>query len=590
VTVQQAIDRLAANGHGGCDTITITPGSDWVAALEGLVAGSDATICFQPGEYTTSRPVAIAGLRHVRVAGGGPGTRLLGDGTEAVLSFAGCTTVTVRDLAAEVRSFPQDPVAGLLGVITVVGAAHVQAERLNLACPDHASARASCLTVRTGGESLDDAVADSVRVRDCDFTVGHGQSGVIVINSRRVVVSGSQFTTRQTGGVDLSLLFADRFRLSRAVDQLAGKLVVDRQQRVERGDFNTTLRVRDFVVRLNSPVPQQEWQALLAANPPSDTDVADATSVSAFFDRLVDDTVSTPSRLPTFGRQVTGLRGRLGSGAENFLLSAEGRTSVRALLSGTAIDVKPAAEVAAVQRAVNLPAEGGVVRFESPLSQNQWEAAFAAAAPSDRSPSGVAKHVRSVLSRALRDSAFANQVLPGFLDGLRQRNPQVAACGIRIGGHTVGEVIVERNRMSATAEGVHIGASFRRGPGQPVRFAESVRIESNSFELRVPVELARASRAVFVGNVGRAAVRDNVVSIVDGRALAGVHIEGRLGGHVVVRDNALSNCDIGVVIADHTPPLPFNPRRLWLVADNFAPGAEPAVAAPTFTRIEGNVS
>jgi hypothetical protein len=154
----------------------------------------------------------------------------------------------------------------------------------------------------------------------------------------------------------------------------------------------------------------------------------------------------------------------------------------------------------------------------------------------------------------------------------------------------VDEVVVERNRMSAVAEGVHIGVSFRRGPGQPVRFAESVRIEGNEIELRVPVEFAQAPRGVFVGNVGRVAVRDNVVSVVDGATRAGIQIEGRLGSQVLVRDNALLNCTVGVGIADHTGPLIFVPKRLWLVADNFAPGADPAVVAPTFTRIEGNVS
>lgn len=590
VTVQQAIDRLAANGHGGCDTISVTPGSDWAAALEGLASGADATICFQPGEYTTTRAVTIAGLRHVRLSGAGAGTRLIGTGTESVLTFEGCTTVTVRDLSASISAYPTTSTAGLLGVVTVIGAAEVQVERVRLACPGDASSRAACLTVRTGGDALGDAASDSVRVRDCEFSVGHAQSGVLVVNSRRVAVSGSHFETVQAGTLNLDVLLGNKVRLSKLINQLTGKLVIERDEGIVRGDFNTALRVKDFVVRLNSPVPEREWRTLMAANPPTDADAASAQAVTAYFDGLVNQVVDAPTTLPTFGRQVTGLRGRLGSVADNFLASAEGQTSVRALLSGTAVDVKPVSEVQTVQRAISLPAAGGTVRFDSPLPQSQWEAALAAVPIRDQSPSGVAKHARAVLGRALRDAAFANQVMPGLFDSLAARNPDVAACGVRVGGHTVGEVVVERNRMVATAEGVHIGTSFRRGPGQPGQSAESVRIEGNHFELRVPVEVEVAPRGIFVGNVGRVVVKDNVVRVSGGASRAGVHIEGRLGIHLLVRDNTLMSCQFGVLVLDHSGTLLFVPKRLWLVADNIMPFSDPAVVAPEFTRIEGNVS
>jgi hypothetical protein len=65
-----------------------------------------------------------------------------------------------------------------------------------------------------------------------------------------------------------------------------------------------------------------------------------------------------------------------------------------------------------------------------------------------------------------------------------------------------------------------------------------------------------------------------------------VHVEGVLGAHVLVRDNDLSGCTRGVLIAVHgATPQP----ALWTVEDNLAVGATQTVDAPASVRRSGNV-
>ncbi|MGH2687184.1 MAG: hypothetical protein ACRDKW_00030, partial [Actinomycetota bacterium] len=555
-TVQEALDRLCGVVGGGCDTISLTPGAGWVEALEGLPANSDATVCFKAGLFETSRPVVLHELGHIRLQGAGHGTRIVGRDAEAVLTFEHCSSVHVANVDVEIENYPSEPITGLLGTVTARECGSVDLERVRLTCPAGADQRGTCLTVRNGGGDADNQTvrrSTLVRVQDCEMVVGHAQTGVLVVNSERVTVSGSQFRTPALpSDLDIGRLLADTSRLKKATALLARGLVVDRKRQVSKASFNTAVPVGDFVVRLNSPVPEAEWKALVEANPPTGDQLASAEGVAAFVDKLVSDTAVDNARLPSFNRLVTGFSGRL-SNASRFFATEEGRASVRSLLASD-IEVKPESEVASISRSVNLSAPNGAVRFDSPLSQQQWGAALKASPTSDRSASGIAKQVKGVASRILRDPAFSNRFAPGFLATLGKQNVASAACGVQIAGTVVGEVEVAQNSFIATSEAVHVAASFRRPRGLPLRSVRSVRVSHNDIRLSVPFELEEAPRAIFVGNADRIVVGDNQATVSGKRATAGIHLEGVFGNHVAVRDNRLARCRIGVLMVEHQEP------------------------------------
>lgn len=588
-TVQAAIDRLCGLVGGGCDTLALSPGPGWVEALESFSTGTEVTVCFRPGTYVTERSVNVSRLDHIRLRGAGPGTIIVGDGVEAVLAFRECRSVHLADLSVMVDRFPSEPVRGQLGVVTFESCGRVELERVRLRCPPGVLQRSTCLTARSAVADVEGspAITGLVRVRDCELSVGHGQTGVLVVNAERVAVTGCELHTPPLPEeLDVRRLLADRVRLGRAAGQLVNNLVVDREQRVLRAGFNTAFTVGGFVVRLNSPVPEGEWNALVAANPPSPADVAEPNAVADYVQKLTSAATepATLNLLPTFNRMVTGLAGRMGAAGGRFLQTAEGRMVVRTMLAGEEIDVKPAAEVVAVRRSVSVAAAGGAVRLDSPLSQQDWDRALTAAPPPrGASVAALATHIRSVAKRVLLEPAFANLVASQWIAGLVARNRAAAACGVRVAGTTVGDVLVRDNSFRSTLEAVHVAASFRQSGPFTVR---SVRAHDNDIVLSVPFEVEAAPRAIFVGNADRIAVFDNRSRMAGGFALVGIHLEGRFGPHVVVRDNDVRSCRTGVLMVHHPT---FPERVLWLIADNLALGADPVVQVPEQARDEGNV-
>ena len=289
--------------------------------------------------------------------------------------------------------------------------------------------------------------------------------------------------------------------------------------------------------------------------------------------------------LPTFDRQLTAVRASLGESATALLDGPTAAATRRALLVSSDFEVAPTAVIRQRNRDVALSTDLGLVRFDSMVAQDRWELAVAEMPPADRSAASMTKHLRSVARRMLLEPAFSARVVPGLLDRLKARDPAVAALAVRIGGRTADAVTAQGNQIRGAAEGIHIGISDRRGT--PKRSVGSVRVTGNDISLALPVDLKCAPRSVFVGNVERVAVVDNRTTVVGGRALEGVHIEGDLGRHLVVRDNELENVNCGVLVRDTGS---HSHNVLWVVADNVALGASSAVIAPSWTRVTGNMS
>ena len=77
------------------------------------------------------------------------------------------------------------------------------------------------------------------------------------------------------------------------------------------------------------------------------------------------------------------------------------------------------------------------------------------------------------------------------------------------------------------------------------------------------------------------------VTVNAGTAQVGLEIDGALGSHVVVRDNQLLSCQIGVVLRSRAAtPTP----AMWRITDNIAPGAKPAVIAAAAAQVVNNLA
>jgi hypothetical protein len=195
-TVQGALDDLCQRLRGCC-TLVIAPGGNWRQAIDALSPGQDLSICFEVGHFVLTEPLRFSGLGHVKVCGGGPGTRLTIANRESALVFENCASVQVSDLSAQAgtASPPQGSGANrrfqsLAGVLSVHDCPSVDVERVRLRCASATRRAASCLYVRhdtaAGGQS------DSTRVRGCECLVGSGQVGILAVNADRCQIEDNQ--------------------------------------------------------------------------------------------------------------------------------------------------------------------------------------------------------------------------------------------------------------------------------------------------------------------------------------------------------------------------------------------------------------
>ncbi|GHJ08116.1 hypothetical protein TPA0907_24830 [Micromonospora humidisoli] len=580
-TVQAAINQLAASATGGWATITIRPGIDWVQALSTLPPG-DVLICFAPGLYTSTVPVTFTGRANIRVLGSGPASRIRVQGQEYALMFVNCGTVSVAQLAVETPG-PAD-VPGRLGPVSAINCADVTIDQCQLTGVAGASPRSTCLTVRN-----DQGTAPGkVRVLDSDFLVGHGQQGVLLVNPDHAVVTRCRFSCPpRPASLTLAELVKDEKFRGQLATQLVGRLALDRDDRLETGEWNTALRVGRWGVRMNSMVPLSEWRTLSTLRPPTEEELRTAQGAGAYVLRLADVATEDPAQLPSYRRQLTSLKGRLGQNAGRIFDTDEGRKTLRDYLVGEGIDVREADGIARDRREVALPVPGASLRFDSALSQGAWEAAVAASPPSRpvQTPSAAARHLRSVADRILLEPAFGERYAGGYRQELTAAaEVSVGACAVVIGGGTVvGDVEVSDCRIDQIAEGVHIGVSYHKGP--PIQ-ARTIRVTGNDIHLyKAWWRNAGTIRGIKIGSVRNVFVSDNRISVAAGTGV-GIWAFAAGGPIMAIRDNLVQNCEPAILCNPSWSGAPA--KRLWSVTDNVSLNGSIQVGGGA--RSTGNVS
>lgn len=192
-TVQEAIERLAVQRGGGACTVAVQPGVGWEAPLQALAAGTDARICFLPGDFPTAGRVVLTGLGDVVIQGAGPGSVVHSTGDEAVLVLEGCRSVTVRDIefaaAGRATTAAHD---GLSGALTVRDCPQVRISDVTARIEPGRFPRGTCITVAGPAASPQGQARTLARciVRDCTLDVGDRQTGLLIRGFPQVDVSG----------------------------------------------------------------------------------------------------------------------------------------------------------------------------------------------------------------------------------------------------------------------------------------------------------------------------------------------------------------------------------------------------------------
>lgn len=567
--VQEALEALCAVTRSGCATVVVTPGDDWSAAIRTLPAGISARICFQPGQYPLSEPLQIEGLVDVSLDGAGLGSVIVAEESECALRFVRCESVTVRDLTIEARvvSAPGPDHPGQEGALTAVACGSVSVRDATLRCAGGKRRKGTaCLSVFAG------AARTRVVVRDSNLRVGHLQTGILVIDGEHVRITDNVIqVTRKGKGLSFADLLTDEARLRRLVGQL-----VAAPRLVRPGDFTgpgTGIRLGPWLTRFDSMVSREEWAGRIRAEPPSDDELASAETVRAYVRRLADAAVDDPTTFPAFEHRVAGLRRNIGAtGFDRLLAEEAGRSTVRAMLIGTELDVVAVDPSGSRGRATEVRLGGGHVAFDSPVPAEVWLQALRLHGVRATDSTALRNALYDVSRRVLVDAAFRSQ-LPAFaawFRGLVDRNRTVAAFGVVCAGRRAEDVEISGNRISGATEAIRVAVSHAAGVDDPALFAGTVRLRANQCELDLPMETETGQRGILVGNVRRLTATENVVAMPSAEAGStpytnAFELHGHLGNRVVIDDNVVTHGFTGinvVVLSDEKT------RHVWTVRDN----------------------
>lgn len=189
-------------------TIVVDPDDDLAAAIAGMGSEPDVAVCLRPGLHTVTAPIVIAGRHHVEVVGAGPGSHLVCGQHEAALVFQDCASVRVSDLRVEAGAVAAGgPAGGLDGALTFVDTPAVTVERVTASIAGGPRRAGACVAVRY--PTTPGAAHHTVRVSDCDLTVGHRQVGAVVVGASTVRVADNRLRAGNRPADDVLLTSPD---------------------------------------------------------------------------------------------------------------------------------------------------------------------------------------------------------------------------------------------------------------------------------------------------------------------------------------------------------------------------------------------
>lgn len=210
-TVQDALEALCHMGGGLC-TATVSTTAELLAVMKDLKRGQSIRLCLRGATFALTDTLVFNRLGHVIVEGTGPQTVISVANGEAAFLFGNCASVRVSDLSVNGGPTGSDgPARGRLGALTMIDCGEVQIERVRAKCRNGPDRAAACLATRGKVGTT------SVRIRDCDLTVGQAQIGISIVDAGQVWVENNVLTPLWVDDISKvqKRIATDRAQLSR---------------------------------------------------------------------------------------------------------------------------------------------------------------------------------------------------------------------------------------------------------------------------------------------------------------------------------------------------------------------------------------
>jgi hypothetical protein len=544
------LTQLTPDQTGGPCTIVVQPGPGWelpVLAWFQQAAQNkkplDAEICFPVGDFPTADVVRIRNAGHIRINGGGWGTRLLATGTaEAVLEFDQCASVTVRDLYASTGVVTLG--TRINGTLSFYNCGEVRVEDVWARCGSTISRRgAACITIASDVTASNTTTGSgSATVRGCRLHPGEMQVGLQLIHLERAVVEDNEIDVDPT---------VPSTQLKQRLNDI-GYLAIARSHLLSHiGDTQAAVRSA-----AGQPPPAGPPAA---AAPPAPGNQARAEPPT--------NRVSGSAKVGAAPNDV--LAAPVGSLAKAPISLQVGNQTVLALTS---------TELA-----------------------SSWQLYLQANAPKAFATQKDAKNYLNKAANDILTNASAREGFSAFsslLQTLYQHAP-LAGRGISYGGQGLGTLSVTGNTINGVLMGVSVGVSHKASAQENSKKQRTpdhmnvVRIADNTISCGAnDIAGSQARFGIFVGNADSIDIEGNRLDIsAFGHAIPppadGIRVVGYLGPRMIVRSNHTSGFFVGVRVMPlvgngpgERAPAPTNVQytqtvrsgSLWLVADNVVVG------------------
>ena len=574
-TVQKAIEALAGLQQIGCTTYIIREGMDWVAVLEGLKPGENASICFARGTYQTAKTVRLSGLGNIGISGAGAGTvQIVANRVETALGFEKCASVSVSGVEIATPDgnsvIPDDGDTLRQGALDLAHCATVAVGGCHLRCGGGTSPMRTCLSVRGYSKALGFKPTQSVTIRDNRFTCGQLQEALVVTDAVDTDISGNQFTVRprKTGAFPLDAFLADKVWVAGTVKNLVAQPV---KGKVGTGGGFREIAAKEWRMTFNSPVPQRDWDDLIKRMPPADTDLGSAAAFERYANTVIGRAAADPALMPAFEEQLK--RTIRVAGTSTGFDDPKVR---RTLLVASDPSVHRFDAKAGALREVVVEANGQVVSFNSPFSQQDWNRMIA---KSEAAPKVANADELLGLSFALAEKAVVDK---GFRAGLGSVGNWLGALvdnGVSMGqqaivcaGRRLDNVTIRDNVIREYQTGIRVAVSFERQRNT----ARRVLIENNRMELITSSADAYAPYGVMVGNVDSLRITGNDMRLskkpnFTNWLAQGIRVWGYLGFQILIAENRIATATMGVRVNNVDDAM--NPEEaLWILRENLVLG------------------
>ncbi|MCX6028854.1 MAG: DUF6519 domain-containing protein [Chloroflexi bacterium] len=612
-TVQDALDALCRRG-GQCNIVVSREAAtgDWRKLIEQIPEDkrNRLQVCFQAGDFGLAHPVTVSGQGHLRVTGCGPATRIRASQSEAALVFEGWQSVTVENLAVEAgfagHTVAHDP--KLNGALMFINCGSVTVENVSAACAEGPRRTVACISVLNPDPKPQQPTRQVVRIRGCNLTPGHGQTGILVANAGRVQVEDNVLrpAASSQGPSTPQSLLQSLFRDRDYRQAVARRLVANPQlvQLVPQPGRVGKVQFEDFSVYFETPATlTRAWHNLIQEQKPKG--ITDAQKLRSYLEEQVDAIISAKGMV---GRAAEGNEPKWRKAFGDWYATMEKKYSdelqhgekisdeTRARLRGELLSKLRVGtwQEPDQRRSVTVTYGGFSVRFDTdPDLVSDWQKLVDTAKPTNiRKALELVDFLRNRAAQMLYQGCAA-EGLAGFKNWLAAAATEhrpTADAGIVIAGAAQPDVRVMNNTLTGVLRGVHIGVSHENAARTNRDQINRAVVTGNTVEVTVTRLTAEAAHGIFGGNCQSLVVENNLVRVSRPAWMeaTGIKVVGLLGPMIIIRQNHIANATTGI----HVQPIAGSQTGSvqWLAGDNLTQGALFAVLAPPTVRNAGTVS